>query len=313
MDVGGLMSDVCPYVQANDTLSNTLNLMLQYQTSCMLVCDGATPVGMVKERDVTHLLCKALAGNSVDDTPVSEIMSDSPPWVSPNTPLKEALTLCNQHHLQFFPVVDQNRTIIGIVGQHEILDAHVQLLERHAELEEKNLELEMLSFEDVLLGMGNRRAMEIDLGFIAAAAKRFQRSYAVALMDVDFFKQYNDHYGHQAGDKALKLVADTIKHSARDSDRLYRYGGEEILLLMPDTDISGARRGAERIREAICNLKYSHRGSPLGYLTISIGIASEVSGDWVNLLNHADRALYEAKQQGRNQVRNRKPDLKNTA
>lgn len=313
MDVGGLVSDICPYVQVTDTLSNTLKLMLEHQISCMLVCENATPAGVVSEHDITKLLSHAISGRSCQDTSVCEIMSACPPCVKPTTPLKDALTLCCQHRLHYFPVVDDNKSIVGVVRQHDILNAHVKLLERHAELEEKNIELEMLSFEDVLLGMGNRRAMEVDLGFVSAAAKRFQRSYAVALMDVDYFKQYNDQYGHQAGDCALKLIADTIKDAARDSDRLYRYGGEEILLLMPDTDLDGARKGAERIRKSIVNLKHPHIGSAFGFLTVSIGIACEVSGDWINLLNHADRALYEAKQHGRNQVRNRKILLQNTA
>lgn len=313
MDVGGLVSNVCPYVQKNDTLSNTLQLMLEQQISCMLVCDHKTPTGIVTEHDITRLLSQAMSKQNFRDVEVSDVMSSCPPCVTITTPLKDALTLCCLHRLHFLPVVDHNEAIIGIVRQQDIHNAHIKLLERHAELEEKNIELEMLSFEDVLLGMGNRRAMEVDLGFVSAAAKRFQRSYAVALMDVDYFKQYNDQYGHQAGDCALKLIAETIKNSARDSDRLYRYGGEEILLLMPDTDLKGARRGAERIRNAIANLNHPHVGSPFGCLTVSIGIACEISGDWTDLLNHADRALYEAKQHGRNQARSRKILLQNSA
>lgn len=313
MDVGALVSKNCPYVQKHDSLSTTLGLMLQHQLSCMLVCDNKTPAGIVTEQDITRLFSQAMSEQEFQDLSVSDIMSNCPACVSITTPLQEALSLCCRNQLQLFPVVDSDKTIVGIVRPDDILDAHIKLLERHAELEEKNTELEMLSFEDALLGMGNRRAMEVDLGFISAAAKRFQRSYAVALIDVDYFKQYNDLYGHQAGDCALKLIADTIKSCARDSDRLYRYGGEEIVLVMPDTDVKGARCGAERIRKAIVDLKHPHTGSPLGYLTLSIGIACEVSGEWTKLVNHADRALYEAKQNGRNQVRDRKILYQNTA
>ena len=117
-----------------------------------------------------------------------------------------------------------------------------------------------------MLKIGNRRAMEIDLAFTEADAKRHHKTFAVALLDIDFFKKFNDRYGHQAGDDALRDVAQAIKYSVRDSDRVFRYGGEEILILMPETEVVAAIKCAERVRKAVEHLAVPHLDSDDGVL-----------------------------------------------
>ena len=152
------------------------------------------------------------------------------------------------------------------------------------------------------MGIDNRRAMEVEMDFTEAYSKRYKKSYSVALMDVDYFKAYNDCYGHQAGDEALISIANALKNTMRETDRLYRYGGEELLMLMSSTSTEEAMIAAERARIAVDELKIPHVASPLEHLTISGGIASSDDEEWQVLVDSADTALYRAKANGRNQT-----------
>jgi diguanylate cyclase (GGDEF)-like protein len=129
------------------------------------------------------------------------------------------------------------------------------------------------------------------------------------LLDADNFKSYNDCYGHQAGDEVLQEITRSLVDSIRNADSLYRYGGEELLLLLPETDLEGARTVSNRAREAVAGLRLPHRGSERGIVTISVGVAESRNEDeddecgWELVIQHADRALYLAKSDGRNCVR----------
>jgi len=144
--------------------------------------------------------------------------------------------------------------------------------------------------------------MTIALDFIEASSKRYKNTYSVALIDVDFFKKYNDHYGHQAGDKVLVAIANAIKSSMRETDQLFRYGGEEILLLLPETGAKDAYIAAERARKAVQAIQLPHKRSPFDNVTISVGVASEQGKEWQKLISYADQVLYKAKEFGRNKV-----------
>lgn len=172
--------------------------------------------------------------------------------------------------------------------------------------EEAQSRLQKESNTDQLTGLANRRSMDTILKKEWARADRYQRPLALVMLDVDFFKNYNDHYGHQAGDDCLKKVAQVLLQSGqRAGDMAVRYGGEEFLLILPDTDAATARRLAEKICASITELAISHQYSLLGILTLSAGIA-EVSNnnyrDIGELLRAADSALYQAKENGRNQA-----------
>jgi len=162
--------------------------------------------------------------------------------------------------------------------------------------------------EDALLGIGNRRAMEVDMAHTHSLATRHQRGYVVVLLDVDHFKPYNDHYGHMAGDNALQRVTAVILSAVRKSDRLYRYGGEEFLLLLPDTAACGGRTLTKRLVDKLHAAGLEHVMSPYKVVTISAGL-SEYQPDaasrqqaWRDIVQKADQALYQAKEKGRNRV-----------
>lgn len=183
-----------------------------------------------------------------------------------------------------------------------------QLESSQRELRRANAELSRLSLEDGLLHIGNRRALEMDLEQADGIYQRYERSYAVALIDVDQFKSYNDTHGHPAGDRVLREVADVTQASIRDSDRVYRYGGEELLVFMPETDEGDAARLAERLRSSVEQLACEHEASSHKVVTLSIGAASpqtlkDSARGWRDVIRAADAALYAAKRDGRNCVR----------
>jgi diguanylate cyclase (GGDEF)-like protein len=126
------------------------------------------------------------------------------------------------------------------------------------------------------------------------------------MVDIDGYKSYNDRYGHQAGDECMRTVAQAIASSAkRPADIVARYGGDEFALILKDTDLDGARVVSERIRQAIESLQIPHVASPVGIVTVSCGVAAQRpggSGDSLNLVAAADRALYAAKRRGRNRT-----------
>jgi diguanylate cyclase (GGDEF)-like protein len=177
---------------------------------------------------------------------------------------------------------------------------------RTGELEESNAKLATLSSTDALTGITNRRGFDEALAAEWRRAKRNGNSLALAMLDVDHFKSYNDFYGHQAGDQCLRAVAGLIEtFGRRTGDLVARYGGEEFALLAPVTDAAEALALAQAICRELERLALPHAQSPYGVITISIGVAALVPGDDNDsgmLVRAADKALYRAKQAGRNRA-----------
>ena len=171
-------------------------------------------------------------------------------------------------------------------------------------MEHKN-RLEDLSSRDGLTGLYNRREFEDRLREEVQRARRYSKPLSVLILDIDHFKDVNDRYGHQAGDEALIAVADLIRLSARPMDVVCRYGGEELAVILPETDGNGAAIVAERIRASVAeSLTTTSQGDEI-QVTVSIGFATfPQDGDTgPGLVKAADEALYAAKQDGRNLVR----------
>jgi diguanylate cyclase (GGDEF)-like protein len=179
--------------------------------------------------------------------------------------------------------------------------ARTELAGREAELAELNAQLRRDVRNDPLTGLRNRRALAEDLPVLEESARRRGESFAVALCDADRFKAYNDQLGHLAGDEALRLLANTIRGVLRAGDAAYRYGGEELLLLLRGTGPEEALVTAERVRVAVEDVALLHPADPGGVLTVSVGVAAGTE-DGATLLARADEALYRAKRGGRNRV-----------
>ncbi len=168
-------------------------------------------------------------------------------------------------------------------------------------------ELEDFSFKDGLTGLANRRRFDSLYEVEWSSAQSKQKPLSLLMIDIDFFKQYNDRYGHVRGDECLKRVARTLSAGAtRPRDVLARYGGEEFVILLPETDDAGAERVAIRCREALAAEKIPHETSSLGNtVTVSIGAGSTVPAQAdlaIGFLDEVDRRLYRAKHGGRNSL-----------
>lgn len=193
-----------------------------------------------------------------------------------------------------------------------------QLQDRESELRRANRLLADLASKDPLTGVPNRRAFDEHIDAEWRRAGRERRELALLAIDVDYFKKFNDLYGHAAGDKCLRCIAEVLKgFTRRGGDFAARIGGEEFALLLPGADIESAAHTAERIRAAVEALAIEHAGSPLGRVTISAGAAARLAGNRVapatesrlRFFDLADVALYRAKQSGRNCVSADQPEV----
>lgn len=174
-------------------------------------------------------------------------------------------------------------------------------------LEEANQELERLSFIDSLTQISNRRRFDEQLETLWHLHSREKQPLTVMLCDIDYFKGYNDFYGHQRGDDALVQVAQVFKNVLpRSSDSVARYGGEEFAFILPNTTVEGALKVAERIHKGVAELELEHQNSKVtDIVTVSIGVASFIpqpDGSNETIVALADSALYQAKSNGRNQT-----------
>ncbi|WLT37466.1 diguanylate cyclase [Synechocystis sp. B12] len=175
------------------------------------------------------------------------------------------------------------------------------------QLESVNQMLERLAKVDQLTQLANRRQLELFLDTEWSEAIREQYPFSILLCDIDYFKNYNDHYGHQGGDDCLQQVAKALtKMVHRPKDLAARYGGEEFLIALPNTDLQGAIHIGEDIQAEITRLAIPHAQSAIAdHVTLSIGCASTIpclGSSWSKLVGAADQYLYEAKAQGRNRL-----------
>jgi diguanylate cyclase (GGDEF)-like protein len=200
------------------------------------------------------------------------------------------------------------RRTAELTSRSEQLEAEVET-RRVAEekLQRAVSELHQMAMSDGLTQLANRTRLKKHLSTHWRALTRNGGQMSLLMIDVDLFKAYNDHYGHLKGDDALRIVADHLAEAARyPQDLACRYGGEEFVLVLPDTDLESAQLIAERLRESLTRAAIPHATSTIAaVVTVSIGIAVARPQDAVDpwtLLEQADQALYRAKTQGRNQV-----------
>ena len=183
--------------------------------------------------------------------------------------------------------------------ESKVQDRTKDLNQRNVELETARKRMEELAHTDPLTGLGNRRAGHEDVDGFINRSRREGHSFSLAIVDVDYFKKINDNFGHQLGDEVLFGLAQILKHSLRPSDRVYRWGGEEFLVVLPRTDNQFATAVCNRIVKAL----HDHSFDQVGMVTASIGVASLTENDSMDaLLSRADQLLYKAKDNGRDQV-----------
>ncbi|MGB5325679.1 MAG: GGDEF domain-containing protein [Pseudomonadales bacterium] len=337
LTVSEFMSRNITHVNCNEKLLPIAKTMRTKNISCVMVMDSeedtaqeelATrfPLGIITERNIVHFIADH-AGQGLDHVTARAVAPPTLVSIKANASLFEAMVLCRSQRVKHLAVLDDDEHLAGVITYSDLVDANYNQIELQAALlgganDESNLNAQLLelSLTDPMLLIGNRRSMEIDLKQTHELAVRYNRPYSIALIDIDHFKPYNDNYGHQAGDEALKAVTNTLKNTIRGSDRLYRYGGEEFLLLMPETNEEAARNAAQRLLARVVNVNIKHEHSPFGHVTISIGTSTFDPEVELNAINQrelyikeaekfckqgiakADKALYAAKEDGRNRA-----------
>lgn len=195
-----------------------------------------------------------------------------------------------------------------VTMREDIKERESEIHEANENLSQLNQKLEQISNTDTLTNLANRRHFDETLAKEISRHSRQSIPLALIICDIDYFKQYNDTYGHQQGDKCLRQVANSIKKtSARGEDLVARYGGEEFAVILPNTNEEQASKIAEKIRARVHDLDLSHKTSEVSdHVSVSLGFACVIpdSGTTMSdLIEDADRALYRAKREGRNRVR----------
>ncbi len=302
-------------------LSEVVSLMRSRVSSYLIVCDERRPVGVITERDAVDVLDQAFDGQSFEDVAASELMTSPVHTLGETSSMREVMRIMKERRFRRVPIVDDQDELSGIVNLEELQEAmnaalerrgrdlEVAVMARTAELQTANAKLEELSIRDGLTGLLNRRAMNDKLENVHDVSRRYGNPYSVALLDIDHFKTYNDALGHVAGDDAIREVAKLLQESVRTSDTVYRYGGEEFLIVMPETGGDSVDLVAERIRQSVEECAIPHPESSVGpVVTISVGFTSVTRhtiqrfASWHDVVEEADRALYRAKKSGRNAV-----------
>lgn len=203
-------------------------------------------------------------------------------------------------------------TSLGLLFYRQIQ----RLLMAEEKLNLAHHDLEHIAKTDSLTELPNRRCFDAALAREWSRACRTGNSVAIILIDIDWFKQYNDYYGHVLGDECLRKIAKLIgQNTNRPTDLAARYGGEEFVILLPETELEGAVKIAEDVRSAIEAAKIEHRGSTLGIVTISAGVTSSHQRSVIvaiDLLEKADSLLYRAKSLGRNRVEHQSREVLET-
>ncbi|MCY6369349.1 GGDEF domain-containing protein [Clostridium ganghwense] len=196
-------------------------------------------------------------------------------------------------------IINYEKYVKEFINQKIINQNNEELKEKTLQIEKMNEKLKAISIKDGLTNIYNRRKLDEILECEYNRAKRYCREFSIILLDLDWFKSVNDTYGHNVGDKVLIETCKILKNNIRNSDMVGRWGGEEFLIICPDTTMQQALHMAERLRKAIETYKFSVVNKRTG----SFGVATYKNRDTIeSLINRADKGLYKAKENGRNRV-----------
>ena len=256
---------------------------------------------LMQTKDGRDILSTIKSNPLTENIPIIILSSD----IDVNSKVYGFLTGANDYIVKPFRFAE---VLARINTQIRILNMQKELKMKNQELLEKNILLEKLAITDPLTGLFNRVYILDRLKTEILRSTRYKESIAFLMIDVDYFKKINDTYGHLAGDSVLKVVANQLKNSVRDVDIIGRYGGEEFIVICPNTDSFGAKIIGERIRQNTCQSSFSLRDKKIN-ITLSIGVSSATPRVQINVdsfitkqIGDADIALYKAKSYGRNRV-----------
>ena len=282
-------------VDNDATLKEVADFMNSHKTSVVLVRNkNHGYIGVVTDADFTHKV--AVKAYSVNTTTIESIMSAPIKAVDGSMFMADANGIIRQSGIRHLAVTE-NGEFIGLLSA-------MNFFEYYKDVEEH---LSNLAIHDGLTGIYNRRYFDETLAREWKRTMREKAPLSLIMLDIDYFKKYNDTYGHQAGDECLRQVATTISGALRrPADMAARYGGEEFVVVLPNLKLEDSAKFGETIRAKIEALKMEHKQSDANpFITVSLGIASVVPNSissYEELVGAADKALYSAKNKGRNRV-----------
>ncbi len=299
MTFGGIVKEymTSPILSVDNdaTLKEVADFMNSDKTSVVLVRNkNHGYIGVVTDADFTHKV--AVKEYSVNTTTIESIMSAPIKAVDGSIFMADANGIMCQSEISHLAVTE-NGEFIGLLSA-------MNFFEYYKDVEEH---LSNLAVHDGLTGIYNRRYFDETLAREWKRTMREKAPLSLIMLDIDYFKKYNDTYGHQAGDECLRQVATTISGALRrPADMAARYGGEEFVVVLPNLKLEDSAKFGETIRAKIEALKMEHKQSDANpFITVSLGIASVVPSSissYEELVGAADKALYSAKNKGRNRV-----------
>ncbi len=288
-------------------MERILGYMKDAPTDCVIIQDATGPVGIITSKDIL----KFIEDDKCHSILAKEVMSSPLQTMRATDSISDALNFFKTHHYKRIVVVDEADTIIGIITQQDLISRTYlkwsQLVNQHFHqfeeltqiLQKKNQHLTSLATKDSLTSIDNRHMFAELFTKESATAKRYKTSLSLMIMDLDYFKKVNDTYGHNIGDYVLKTFTSIVTALIRDADVFARWGGEEFVLLLRHTDCREAFTVAEKIRLAVEAYDFAQAG----HITCSIGVTDVQHDDLLSeAIERADRALYAAKNQGRNRT-----------
>lgn len=271
----------------------------EHRIGAVVITDNSNyPIGIVSERDIIRSI--VAYGDKALRKQAQDIMSAPVFALSPEDDIESAAMLMQLNNVRRIPIVE-NDSLVGIISYRDITNA---LRKNVYMLEEKNEHLEDRANRDPMTKVYNKAYLLDQLNYHIDLAKRSDKPMSVMMIDIDHFKDVNDTYGHLCGDEVLKKLSSIMVEKSRSINIVGRYGGEEFMIIGPIGDYKSSMYLAERLRKIIEKTPFECRNKKFS-ITISVGVAiwnRDVEKP-EDLIEFADRALYAAKNSGRNQVR----------
>lgn len=302
------MSATVTIVAPDCPIEDVLAQMYAYRISCIVVCEGRVPVGLISERDITGVACN-LATVRETRRLAREIMSAPLHTVSIRDSLPDAVAAAQRHGVRVLPVLDEAGELAGLVTQTDLFRGYSRemeelVAERTEALSEAQRRVAELDGRDRLLGVANCQAMQEALAQLDALSERYGRPYSLVLCDLDRFGSFDEQGDRSTGNRALVRVARRFQSLIRSADRVFRVADAQLLIALPETPQSVARDAAERLRSAVEELALPHPGAQKSLLTLSCGVAGAegAESDASCVLKRAESALERAKRAGGNTV-----------
>ena len=296
-----------PWIHSKATTKDVIDSIGRYKYNAVIVVENKKAIGIFTTKDILKLLktdCDLYL-------PISEYMVSPVETLPEDTSIKQALVFMKNKNYKQIITVDKNGNITGDITQKKLITMtytkwvelvkkyQIELTKINTTLEQKSKNLEKIAGTDYLTGLYNRmKFMELYVSQYKLSREKGDK-LSLLMVDIDHFKKINDTYGHNIGDKVLKQVSNILLQTLRHTDILSRWGGEEFLALLPTVDSKQAVKIAEQIRSNIKNFKLKNFPN----VTVSIGVAEiKENEEFERLLNRVDKALYNAKNNGRDRV-----------